>query len=61
MEVLIVLVCTVWLAETLKMYDLSLTKEPYRIAYVGVVGQAQDIVIGGAGFLFRCCLTGATF
>lgn len=40
------------LAETLEVDDLAFPQELDRIAYVGIVGKPQDIVICRAGFLF---------
>ena len=39
------------LAETLIMDDLALSQELDRIAYVGVVGEAENVVIGRASLL----------
>ena len=49
------------LAETLKMDDLSCTQEFDDVAYVRVVGKAQDIVIGHARFLLCCDRVRTTF
>ena len=41
-------------AETLKMDDFPFPQIADRVDYIGVIGEAEDIVIGCAGFLFRC-------
>jgi len=41
-------------AEPLKMHNLPLPQELYNLVYIGVVGQAQNVVVGGAGFLLCC-------
>ena len=38
----------------LEMHNLTRTQEPDRICNFLVLYQTQDIVIGAAGFLFRC-------
>lgn len=45
------LVCVKKLAEPLEVYYLALSEEFHHIVHVGVVGEAENIVIGGAGFL----------
>ena len=40
--------------ETLEVSNLSLTQELDRFPHIGDIYQAQDIVIGEAGFLFCC-------
>ena len=39
------------LAKALVVDDLPLAQEAYDIAYVGVIAEAKNVVIGGAGFL----------
>jgi hypothetical protein len=39
------------LAEPLKMHNLPLPQELYNLIDIRVVGQAQNVVVGGAGFL----------
>ena len=39
------------IAEALIMHDLPLAKELNGVAYVGIVRQAQNVVVGGACFL----------
>jgi len=41
-------------AESLKMYDFTLSEELDRISYIGVVDKTENIVIGGSCFLFCC-------
>lgn len=48
------------LAETLKMDDFSGSEEPDDVADVRVVGEAEDIVVGHAGFLLWCDLVRET-
>ena len=38
-------------AEALIMHDLALAEEFYRVADVGIVGEAQNIIIGRARLL----------
>ena len=38
-------------AEALEVYDFAGTQELDWLAYIGVVDQAQQVVVGGAGFL----------
>ena len=38
--------------EALEMHNFSLTKELNRFADIGFFNQTEDIVVGGAGFLF---------
>ena len=40
-------------AESLIMYDLAFSQETDRVEDVRVVAHADDVIIGGAGFLFR--------
>ena len=42
------------LAEALEVNDLPLTQEADDVVYIWVVGKAQNVVIGEAGFLFCC-------
>ena len=39
-------------AESLIMYDLAFSQETDRVEDVRVVAHADDVIIGGAGFLF---------
>ncbi len=43
-------------AKTLEMHDLACTQEFERFAHIGVVDQAQQVVVRGAGFLLCCNL-----
>lgn len=38
-------------AKTLEMDDFTLPQETDHVAHVGVVGQAEDVVVSEAGFL----------
>ena len=44
----------VWFAKPLKMHDLTLSEESYRVDNIGVVNHSKDIVIGGSCFLLCC-------
>ena len=46
--------------ESLEVHDFPCTQEAYRVAYFLVMDKAEDIVIGGAGFLFCCDLVKTT-
>ena len=48
-------------AEALIVHDLALAEEFYRIANVGVVGEAQNVVIGRARLLLCYYHVFATF
>ena len=41
-------------AEALEVYDFAGTQELDRLAHIGVVDQAQQVVVGRAGFLLGC-------
>ena len=41
-------------AEALEVYDFAGTQELDRLAHIGVVDQAQQVVVGRAGFLLCC-------
>ena len=43
--------CTLCFAEALEVHDFALAKEFDRFAYIGIIHQAQNIVVGGSGFL----------
>lgn len=43
-------------AEALEVYDFAGTQELDRLAHIGVVDQAQQVVVGRAGFLLCCNL-----
>ena len=43
--------CMLWFSETLIMHDFPCAEEFDGVAHVGVVAHAEDIVVGGAGFL----------
>ena len=43
------------------MHDLPCTQKLNRIFHVGVVGQPQNVVVGGTGFLLCCNGKSATF
>ncbi len=43
--------CTLRFAEPLVVNDLTLPEEADRVAHVGVVGEPEDIVVGGASLL----------
>ena len=49
-----VTVCTLRLAESLIMNDLSLSEEPDRIDNIRIVTEAKNIIIGHTRFLFGC-------
>ncbi len=42
------------LAKPLEVHDLPLPQEADDVVYIWVVGKAQNVVIGEAGFLFCC-------
>jgi len=42
------------LAEALEMHDLTSTQEFDYIVHIGIIGQAQDIIVGRASFLLCC-------
>ena len=39
-------------AESLIMYDLAFSQEADRVENIRVIAHADDVIIGGAGFLF---------
>ena len=39
------------ISESLEVNYLALTKEFYNIAYVGIIGEPQDVVIGNSSLL----------
>jgi hypothetical protein len=47
-------------AEALIVHHFPLPEEADSVLDVGIVGQAQDVVVGGAGFLFWYGQNGAT-
>ena len=47
-------------SKPLIMHYLTLAKEFYRLAYVGVVYETEDVVVGYAGFLLCCYRSRAT-
>ena len=47
--------------ESLIMYDLAFSQETDRVEDVRVVAHADDVVIGGAGFLFWGDLVSTTY
>ena len=49
------------LAEALEVDDFPLPQKPDDIVHIRIVGQAQDVVIGEAGFLLWCDLVRTTF
>ena len=49
------------IAETLEMHNFTRTQELERLAHIRVVDQAQQIVVGCAGFLFCCDGARTTF
>lgn len=49
------------LAKPLEVYDLPLPQEADDVVYIWVVGKAQNVVIGEAGFLFCCNGVRTTF
>ena len=51
--------CAHRFAEALEMHDFACAQEFERLAHVRVVDQAQQVVVGGAGFLLCCNLTSA--
>ena len=48
------------LAKPLIMYDLAHAQELDGLLYIGIVAEAQDVVVGGAGLLLRYGFAGAT-
>ena len=46
------------LTESLEMHDFPLTKITDRIAYIMVMHQPKNVIIGGTGFLLRCHILG---
>ena len=51
MEDTVVSCCTVWFAKPLEMDNFTLTQETDDVVYIGIVREAENIVIGDAGFL----------
>ena len=49
------------LAETLEMHYLAFAEVTDYVRYVRIVGNSQDVVIGGSCFLFWCHYEIATF
>lgn len=49
------------IAETLEVDNLALAQELDYLVDVGIVAQAENVVVGCAGFLLCCCFTSATF
>ena len=47
--------------ESLIMYDLAFSQETDRVEDVRVIAHADDVVIGGAGFLFWGDLVSTTY
>ena len=47
--------------ESLIMYDLAFSQETDRVEDVRVVAHADDVIIGGAGFLFWGDLVSTTY
>ena len=47
-------------AEALEVNDLTLTQELDRVAYIGVVDQAQQVIVSCARFLLWCMADGTT-
>ena len=47
-------------AEALEVNDLALTQELDRVAYIGVVDQAQQVIVSCARFLLWCMADGTT-
>ncbi len=48
------------IAEALEVNDLTLTQELDRVAYIGVVDQAQQVIVSCARFLLWCMADGTT-
>ncbi len=48
-------------AEALEVNNLALTEELDDLVDVGIVAQAENIVVGCAGFLLCRCFVSATF
>lgn len=46
--------------EALEVNDLALTQELDRVAYIGVVDQAQQVIVSCARFLLWCMADGTT-
>ncbi len=53
--------CTLPIAKPLEMDDFSLPQEADDVVHVRVIGQAQNVVVGDAGFLLWCDLVRTTF
>ena len=47
-------------AEPLEVNDLPLTQEAQRGEDFGVIGQVDEVFVGGAGFLFCCTFVSVT-
>ena len=47
-------------AEPLEVYDLPGTEEADDVVYVGIVAEAEDIVVGNAGLLLCCVFVRTT-
>ena len=39
--------------EALIVHKLALTQKAYHIFHIRVINKPQDVIVGGAGFLFR--------
>lgn len=48
------------ITEALEVNDLTLTQELDRVAYIGVVDQAQQVIVSCARFLLWCMADGTT-
>ena len=48
-------------AKTLEMDDLPFPQKPDDVVHIRVIGQAEDVVVGKAGFLLCCDLARTTF
>lgn len=48
-------------AETLEVYDLSLTQETDRFCNLLILDQTQNVIVSSSGFLLWYDFTGATF
>lgn len=46
--------------EALEVNDFALTQELDRVAYIGVVDQAQQVIVSCARFLLWCMADGTT-
>ena len=53
--------CTLCFAEALEVHDLARTQELDDVVDVGIVGKAQDVIVGHARLLLCCAFVRTTF